>query len=271
MKRIAIHSVPRSGSTWLGEIFNSNPDVIYKYQPLFSYAFKDRLTTKSSVKEIIEFYKEIGESNDDFLNQIEARKKGKMTFFKKKDYIKSIVYKEVRYHHIIENLLINDSEIKVIGLVRNPLAVINSWLNAPKEFKKDLGWDLQEEWRYASKKNQNKPEEFNGYEKWKEVTKLFLDLKQRYPNQFCMVNYDDLLQNTEKEVVNLFEFCGLVINAQTKSFLTESKKINHSDAYSIFKSKRTDNIWRESLPKFIIDEIFNDSDFIELNKLFSWV
>ena len=46
MKRIAIHSVPRSGSSWLGQILNSSLKVCFRFQPLFSYAFKDYLNEK---------------------------------------------------------------------------------------------------------------------------------------------------------------------------------------------------------------------------------
>ena len=56
-------------------------------------------------------------------------------------------------------------EIKIILLVRNPLAVLASWLNAPREFRKDLGWKELEEWRFATAKNQDRQEEFYGYEK----------------------------------------------------------------------------------------------------------
>ena len=59
MQRIAIHSVPRSGSTWLGQIFNSSSLVIYKYQPLFSYAFKGRLSPQSTNNKIVQFFDEI--------------------------------------------------------------------------------------------------------------------------------------------------------------------------------------------------------------------
>ena len=54
-KTIALFGVPRSGTSWLGQIFDSCPDVIYKYQPLFSYAFKNRLNMQSSFDEISNF------------------------------------------------------------------------------------------------------------------------------------------------------------------------------------------------------------------------
>ena len=59
MKRIAIHSVPRSGSSWLGQILNSSPKVCFRFQPLFSYAFKDYLNEKSSQEDIMTFFEQI--------------------------------------------------------------------------------------------------------------------------------------------------------------------------------------------------------------------
>lgn len=255
MNRIAIHSVPRSGSTWLGEIFNSHPEVIYKYQPLFSYAFKGRLTTSSTQTEIFNFFKEIAITNDDFIDQSEARKNGKMPVFKKSVTPTTVVYKEVRYHHVIENLLAKDSDLKVIGLIRNPYAVVYSWLNAPKEFRKDLGWNEIEEWRYAPKKNLNKPEEFNGFEKWKEVTSLFIRLENKFPSQFKIVYYKDLLNETENTIKELFHFCNLEYTENTKKFIKECQVTEHKDAYSVYKTKINDDEWKDLLNPIIIEEI----------------
>ena len=141
MQRVAVHSVPRSGSTWLGSIFDSHPNVIYKYQPLFSYRFKEMLNTQSSKEDIQHFFLTISKTFDPFTDQIEAKQKGIVPSFKKHE-IKAVVYKEVRYHYILKNLLKSDRNIKVIGLIRNPFAVISSWLKAPKEFKESEGFNL---------------------------------------------------------------------------------------------------------------------------------
>lgn len=255
MNRIAIHSVPRSGSTWLGEIFNSHPEVIYKYQPLFSYAFKGKLTTSSTQTEIFNFFKEIAQKNDEFLDQTTARNSGKMPTFKKTTNPTAVIYKEVRYHHILENLLTQDTNLKVIGLIRNPYAVVYSWLNAPKEFRKDLGWNEIDEWRFAPKKNLNKPEEYNGFEKWKEAAYLFLKLEKKFPTQFKIVYYNDLLNNTENTIKNLFQFCNLQFTENTKTFIIESQKKEYKDAYSVYKTKNSDDEWKGKLNPIIIDEI----------------
>ena len=258
MKKIAIHSVPRSGSSWVGQIFNSSPDVNFKFQPLFSYAFKDYLNASSALQDIDTFFEDIEKSNDLFLLQQEKVNKGIYPNFQKSNHVSHVAYKEVRYHHILENMLKTDPDIQVIGIVRNPYAVINSFLNAPREFRKDLGWDELTEWQYAKKKNLDRAEEFNGYEKWKETTLLFQKLKMQYPNRFYLIKYDDLLTNTLKEVENVFHFCGINMMDQTKTFLEESTEKNENDTYSVYKKKTIDDSWKEGLNKIIIDKISED-------------
>lgn len=270
-QKIAIHSVPRSGSTWLGNIFNSHHDVSFSYQPLFSYVFKDYLNENSSLKEIERFFKEISLSDDDFIRQKDGVKKGIIPRFEKNEIATHICYKEVRYHHILPNLLKKCNDIKVIGLIRSPFATIYSWLNAPKEFRPDLGWKIEDEWKLASKKNNNRKEEYNGYVKWKEVAFLFLELKQFHPENFYLINYDELLSNTHECVEKLFHFCNLKLEKQTLEFIYPNKKINQADAYSVFKTKSSDDAWANKLPQFIIDEIRNDKEFIQLNEIFKWI
>ena len=69
MNKIALHAVPRSGSTWLGEILNSNPFVKYCFQPLFSYKYKNFLSENSSTEDIIKFFNLIKITNDEFVCQ----------------------------------------------------------------------------------------------------------------------------------------------------------------------------------------------------------
>ncbi|MDF1594396.1 MAG: sulfotransferase, partial [Desulfobacterales bacterium] len=166
MDKIAIFGVPRSGTTWLSQIFNSHPGVALRFQPLFSYGHKGRLSEYSSAMEIRKFFKEILFTQDPFALMTTEFQKNYPTF-EKSEKPTHIVFKETRYLHIIENMLNICSEIKIIGIVRNPLSVLASWVRAPKEFNKE--WDINREWLYAPSKNQNRPEEFYGFDKWKEV------------------------------------------------------------------------------------------------------
>lgn len=270
MRRIAIHSVPRSGSSWLGSIFDSSLHVVYRFQPLFSYTHKDQLTENSNIEEIDNFFKDIQCTDDQFVLQAVAKKNNPIPQFQK-SRTSHIVYKEVRYHHILKNLLYKDKNIKVIGLIRNPFAVINSWLNAPKEFKKELNWKVDEEWRDAPKKNLGQPEEFNGYNKWKEAAFLYLKLKKKYPDRFYLLDYNDLLLNKVATVEKLFDFSNLELTQQTLNFLNTSSQKEDKDAYSVFKQKKNDDQWKLELPSFIIEEIKADEDFQRLNQIFQWI
>jgi len=272
LKYISLHSVPRSGSTWLGSILDSSYNTCYRFQPLFSYTHKGYLNPESKIEDINRFFEDIYKTKDEFVLQKKPKQNGLIPEFKKKE-LTHIVYKEVRYHHILRNILNQSENIKVIGLIRNPLAVISSWLNAPKEFRKDLGWSIEDEWLNAPSKNLNKPEEFYGYNKWKDVCYSFMDLKKDYPKCFHLINYDDLVENTEKTVKQLFEFCDLEYSDQTDRFLniTISNNSKNVNTYSVYKNKSDDNAWERVLPIFIKEEIKKDSDFVQLNKIFKWI
>ena len=256
--KIAIHSVPRSGSSWLGQIINSSQQVNFKFQPLFSYAFKDYLDASSSAQKIASFFGKIALSNDAFLCQQENIDKGLYPKFDKDKQSTHIVYKEVRYHHILHNMLKTDNQVKLIAIIRNPLAVVNSFLRAPREFRKDLGWREQEEWRFARKKNLEKAEEFNGYEKWKQAFFIFQDLHQLYPNRVFIIDYDKLLKNPILQTQELFDFCMLDYEKQTEDFLLKSTQNDQGEHYAVYKVKQNDNGWMQQLDADIITAITDD-------------
>ena len=255
MRVIAIHSAPRSGSTWLGSIFDSDPGVTYKFQPLFSYAFKSYLSETSTSRDIDSFFLKLKESNDAFINQIEAKKKGIIPTFQKAHSV-NLVYKEVRYHYLLPNILEQKDNFKLICLVRNPFSVLNSWRKAPKEFKPT--WNFDKEWYLAPSKNLSKKEEYNGYVKWKESCLLFLELSKLYSANVKIVEYKDLLANTMSTVERIFQFAELDISKQTVDYIKRSTASHDHHPYSVFKKKLKDDDWRTELPESVIDLIKRD-------------
>ena len=252
MNKVGVFGVPRSGTSWLGHIFNSHPDVAFRFQPLFSYGHKGGLTSSSSAEEILTFFEEIFDSQDAFTTMKSATQRNYPTF-KKTVVPTHIVFKETRYLHIIENVLTQCGDVKIIGLVRNPLSVLASLVSAPKEFQRD--WIVHSEWRMAPSKNQNRAEEFYGFDKWKETSELFLRLKSQFPQQFHLVTYKELnsapLDTTEK----LFDFCGLEVCSQVEEFLAESKSRHDPDPYSVFRAYASDEGWRGNLQDEIVKQI----------------
>jgi hypothetical protein len=239
LHNIAIFGAPRSGTSWLGQLFNSSPNTLYRFQPLFSYEFKDRLTSTSSKHDIQNFYL-------DLLNVKSEFTLTKLNF--PKHDITHLVWKEVRYHHLTPNLLQN-SNTKIIYIERNPVDVINSWYNASSEFNPK--WDIQKEWLNAPSKNLNKPEEFNGFNKWLEVKNTHNINSQLHPDKVIKVKYKDLKLNPLKELKRLYKFCNLKWDKQVEYFILDSTTKHEKNAYSVFK-KQNESI---NLPSNIISLI----------------
>ena len=267
MNKIAIFSVPRSGSSWVGQIFNSHPEVLFRFQPNFAYSFNYQLSESDSEEDINNFFKALISTNDPFVS-------GKLTISSKKgisfrkDNPKALVFKETHYLNVISNLLAN-SNTKVIGLIRSPFAVINSWIKVPKEFHQE--WSIDKEWRKAELKNNRDKSHYFGYEKWKEAAYLFLELQKEFPEQFYLLKYESLLTDKLATVKDFFSFCGLELESQTLDFLNQASNNNNKDPYSVFKKKFHDDNWKGELPQFIIDEIKADKNFKKLNEIIGWI
>lgn len=253
---LIVAGAPRSGTSWLGQIFDSSPDVRFRFQPLFSYAFKGRLNHQSSKKEIQCFLDELYQSKDDFLLQTDKRETGQYPIFKKNEYQSHLVFKENRYQYLFTRILNQFDRLKFVGIIRNPCAVINSWLKADKEFPPDA--EIQEEWRMGQCKNLGREEEFFGYYKWKEVANLYLDLKDKWPARVSLLRYEDLVSDTENQVRELFNFSRLSVQSQTISFVDNCNLKVVDTPYSVFKKKSVKDTWRNELPDNITQEIYSD-------------
>lgn len=265
MQNVAIFGVPRSGTSWLGQIFNSSSNVVYRYQPIFAHSFEGDLSSESSSQEMARFHEKLLQTDDEFVCQKQNISGNQTPTFSKGEYT-HLVWKEVRYIDIIENLL-QESPIKVVGIVRHPCGTIHSWYNAPKEF--DTQWDLLEEWRYAHKKNTSE-HDFYGYERWLDATRIFLRLSENFPNRFHLLCYEKLVDNPIKHTKELFDFAGLPVEQQTESFLRESTTSTSDDPYDVYRKDKTGFEWISQLNPVIINEIKTDERFIEIENHFGW-
>ena len=255
MKKVAIFGTPRSGTSWLGHIFNSHPDVALRFQPLFSYGHKGALTPESTSSEIRRFFEQILHSEDAF-TLMKADVQRDYPRFEKSGKATHLVFKETRYLHVVGNVLARCEDVKVVGIVRNPLAVLASWMSAPMEF--DPAWDIRKEWRDAPGKNEGRPEEFFGFNRWKESTEAFLRLQGQFPRQFFLVRYDELNARPVETTRRLFDFCELDMSDQVHEFLRASKSRHDPDPYSVFRARASDDAWRGVLPDDIARQVVSE-------------
>jgi hypothetical protein len=114
------------------------------------------------------------------------------------------------------------------------------------------------EWRYAPSKNKGLIEEYNGYEKWKELALKFLTFEATYPDRFFLVQYEHLVSMPIDKIKDLFSFVGLDLEEQVTDFIRASQSYHMDDAYAVYKSPSVKDRWRITLDPRISEEIIND-------------
>jgi hypothetical protein len=251
-----IAGVPRSGTSWLGMLIDSSPNVVYRFQPFFSYAFKGSVTQETSKIDMKRVFEQLYETEDDFLTQKDKRDSGSYPIFNKSQNTNMLAFKTCRYQYSILNILKNFDNVKLIAIIRNPCGVINSWFKNPKEFPSNA--ILEHEWRFGACRNMGREEEFFGYYKWKEVANLYLDLRDKFSTQVYIVQYENLVHKTMEEVANIYKFLGIDLVEQTIKFVAESHNKHVDGPYAVFKNKAVVDSWKVELSPSIENEIYDD-------------
>lgn len=263
-KVIAIFGMPRSGTSFLGQVIDSCPEIAYRLEPIFSYKLKNLVDENSSREEFIDFFEKAFKSNEDeFMNQFEKRQKGYYPTFENKQPI-YLGFKTTRFHNILPTLMehFSDEELKIISLVRHPCGAIYSWINHPKEFPQNLNY--RDEWRSGNCRKTAK-EEFWGFNDWIKIMNQHIELEKKYKN-FKIFQYENIIYNIEEEVKKIYDFAKLSYTEQTKRFLKESQCKNIEDPYAVYKDKSVTSKWKKHLDLDIQKEIIKEIKDTQLER-----
>ena len=248
--QVAIFGCPRSGTSWLGQLFNASEAVAYRYQPLFSYEFKNWFGVHGVDDASLAAFSDalLGATSDFVLQTLRPPKPLPATH---------LVWKEVRYHQLMPALVALAGLRHLVYIHRPALDVINSWYQAPKEFR--AGQDIHAEYLHAPSKNTD-PCEYNGYAKWKESLALALAVKAAHPGKVIFVSYERLRANPLAQLSALFAAVGLTMTDQVRSFIAASTSQHEDDAYSVFRTQTA----ALALPDDIVRHLREDADGLEL-------
>lgn len=259
-----ISGMPRSGTTWLSQIFASSPDVRLKFCPLFSYEFKNILDENSSAEDWNKLFIDVYQTNSEFLDQEHLRKNGLVPFFEQKNVNpRHLIIKSNRFHNLTPHILKLNDKIRFIHIVRHPCATIYSWLSNPSEFPAHA--DQLEEWK-KGKCRKDGMGEFWGFDDWKQVTTQALSLSARYPERHKIVRYENLVNNTRHYAMVLFEFLNVPYVKQTEDFIERSHSRHDDNKYSVFKNPKLKDKWKIMLDPSIVTECLNELRGTELEQ-----
>ena len=59
-------------------------------------------------------------------------------------------------------------------------------------------------------------EDFFGYYKWKEIVNLYLDLRDKYPDRFALLRYEDAVSTPQQTIPSLFEFPKIPVRKRSR-------------------------------------------------------
>lgn len=248
-----LSGMPRSGTTWLSQIFASSPQVRLKFCPLFSYEFKHALNERSTGEDWRRFFADVYRTPSPYMDQEHLRKDGLVPeFYEKYANPEHLLIKSNRFHHLIPNLFKNVPDAKVIYLVRHPAATLYSWLSNPTEFP--AGANPVCEWRSGACRKTDIGE-FWGFDDWKAVTLQALEMQRAYPDRMRIQRYEALTKHPLLEAEALFDFLGLSMGPATTDFISKSRSRHDPNNRSVYKRAGPDTAWRYGLSESIISII----------------
>jgi len=260
----AITGMARSGTSWIGQIVDSSPEVRYRMSPLFSYEFKNRIREGAKRTDWEEVLRGAYVSENEFMNQTTRRNAGEYpTFATKQPNPSVLVIKYNRFQNLTEEMIELLPEMKVLAVVRHPCGAMHSWLTAPKEFPPDA--EPLEHWRSGAAKKSDYGD-FFGFDDWCWVTRLHMRLADERPEQFRLVRYENFVDDVVRETRALFDWIGLEYGPQTAKFLRDSQTSAVSGDYSVFRPPAVKDRWRSELRPEIRDAILSELEGTDLEQ-----
>lgn len=207
-----------------------------RYQPLHSYSFPYALDRFADYQTILQFNSLLAQSGDPYLSTGQAGEAfGGGVVPDNQVLSKRLLIKETHCFQEMANVLRRLPEASLIGVVRNPVATIASWVNNPGEFRPE--WSALEQWRDATLKNAEHPGNMFGFESWKKCLRELAELKKEFPDRVVVVKYEDLLKHRSRLFGKLYDFLGLADKNLGQERLQETSTYSSSHDHSVFRTQ----------------------------------
>jgi len=254
-KRGIVFGVPRSGTSWLGALLGAHARIRYRFQPIDSYSFEPRLEPTSTPGEIVEFFRALEKTKDPYVTGLtmggtrQRNKEGSPPA----DWT---IFKEVHDFLAISNATTADSDTRLIGIVRNPLSVLQSWASTPGEWLNS--WDISQEWWQAKKKNMEYPGNHFGLAEWIRTTHGLIDLERRFSDRVRVVRYEELNRAPVMGMTEILKLFDLQISRSVLNEINKLKNRESNEPYSVQlrpQSQRKTTDLPPAVKKKVVDRV----------------
>jgi hypothetical protein len=283
LPKVLILSYFRSGSSFLGDLLTVNSDTFYLFEPfyyIFSEFGKHEITNDETINLINPIFKCEYKKLINYINWFEKRpaflaksknfwnKCTKNKLCSNSDFFGKICRESIS--HVIKvarlrmkNLEVilpelNDLNIHIIYLVRDPRGILNS--------------RTQLQWGEDSAKFQNIT-----YicEEIRDDLFYFHKFQTDHPERFTIIRFEDLANDPLSNAKMLYQRTGFNFTPEVSKFISENTNISSSDQRNndIFNTARNSrtipNKWMKTLDKNIIKEsLINCKDILKELKYF---
>lgn len=266
--RILILTYIRSGSSFLGDIFQANPRSFYSYEP-FRYMTNGSRMPENRIEEALHMIKHIFKCEfrplNKYIKYINLKKSllirnhyfwnvcDKIKMCSNTDFIEKTcnrsklqLMKVTRLHMKYLDTLLPDmsgSNFHIIYLVRDPRGIINS--------RRKLYWGSDQ----ATNLNLSKL-----CSEIREDLYYFRKFQKKYPQKFTLVKFEDLSKDPISNSKAIYEKIGIPFDQNVQQFLNESTNISSNDIRNIYpfatarNSSKIADAWVNSLNISVIIE-----------------
>lgn len=255
--------MPRSGTTWLSQIFEHSPEVLVRLSPNYSYPLKNGLNENSTVDDWERQLSAAIVTDDPFMTQNWKREKGELDWIHKDDRVRLLVIKDTRYLELYRCGMDSLKTAKCLFVVRHPCGALNSWRKS-SEFP--AASDFHAEWRTGTCRKSEGPGEYWGFEDWKRTVRLFLAAEAKEPDRVKVFRYEDLVARPLETTEMLFEFVGIEVSNEVRDFLTRSHARHDPNVFSVFRSPTVAESWKREFPEDIAAQVIAEVEGTDLER-----
>ena len=273
-KKVLIFTTMRSGSSFVGELFNQNDDFMYMFEPLRLQSLDNQGYNEVNEKPYLLWLDLFNCHIDKFLNISEKKYKTSLTStFKRRAFISFCLrmnisnceslnfdgYCESKKHIAIKEIVITrvdkvipllKENVSVIHLIRDPRAILNSILHVEPELARD----------FSQLHNLC-------HRLYVQIGYSFMYLFNKEDN-YLLLRYEDIAANPEKYAREIYDFVDLPIPHSVINWIKDSTKVGKSanvdkkqDPFSTKRNSRSvTSAWKKTLNWKYVELMQNDKD-----------